>query len=134
MLRHWQGVVEWERPRCPAQDGNTARCVILAHDGQRTMRTCFENAVRLDAGSVEEASFAGCKWAFVSCYALYTEGLLDKVLELAEKAGARVALDLAGAAVTQPARLGLPCTQPSPVCLPAPQASAWLPTCLTTPH
>eukprot|EP00873_Tetraselmis_striata_P004479 jgi/Tetstr1/424743/TSEL_015260.t1 len=77
------------------KDGNTARCVILAHDGQRTMRTCFENAVRLDAGSVEEASFAGCKWAFVSCYALYTEGLLDKVLELAEKAGARVALDLA---------------------------------------
>lgn len=83
-------------PATRLQDGNTARCVILAHDGQRTMRTCFENAVRLDVDNVKEASFRGCKWAFVSCYALYTEGLLPKVLEQAEKAGARVALDLAG--------------------------------------
>jgi sugar/nucleoside kinase (ribokinase family) len=78
------------------QDGSTARCVIFAHNGQRTMRTCFEKAVRLDVDSVTEACFQGCKWTFVSCYALYTEGLLARVLELAENAGTRVALDLAG--------------------------------------
>jgi len=77
------------------KDGSTARCVIFAHNGQRTMRTCFEKAVRLDVDSVTEACFQGCKWTFVSCYALYTEGLLARVLELAENAGTRVALDLA---------------------------------------
>jgi len=78
-----------------AKEGSTARCVILAHNGQRTMRTCFDNGVSLRPEDLDAARFRGCRWVFLSCYALYTEGVIPEALKIAEAAGARVALDLA---------------------------------------
>ena len=47
------------------------RCVILSCSGQRTMRTCLEDAERLSGTDIGEADFAGAKWVFLSGYILY---------------------------------------------------------------
>ena len=47
------------------------RCVILSSSGQRTMRTCLDEAERLSACDVRKSDFEGAKWVFLSGYILY---------------------------------------------------------------
>jgi len=47
------------------------RCVILSSSGQRTMRTCLDEAERLSACDVRQSDFEGAKWVFLSGYILY---------------------------------------------------------------
>ena len=50
---------------------HAGRCVILSCNGQRTMRTCLEDAERLSANDISEDDFQGAKWVFLSGYILY---------------------------------------------------------------
>ena len=45
--------------------------MILSSSGQRTMRTCLDEAERLSAGDVSKSDFEGAKWVFLSGYILY---------------------------------------------------------------
>ena len=44
---------------------------FLSCNGQRTMRTCLEDAERLSANDISEDDFQGAKWVFLSGYILY---------------------------------------------------------------
>ena len=50
---------------------SAGRCVILSSSGQRTMRTCLDQAERLSAGDISKSDFEGTKWVFLSGYILY---------------------------------------------------------------
>ena len=45
--------------------------MILSSSGQRTMRTCLDEAERLSAGDISKSDFDGAKWVFLSGYILY---------------------------------------------------------------
>ncbi|CAK0780061.1 hypothetical protein CVIRNUC_004926 [Coccomyxa viridis] len=75
--------------------GITGRCVILSSSGQRTMRTCLDDAERLSTSDISREDFEGAKWVFLSGYILYRQDLLQSAVQLARQTGAKVALDLA---------------------------------------
>ncbi|GLI60600.1 hypothetical protein VaNZ11_002773 [Volvox africanus] len=77
------------------QEGSTGRSAILTCDAERTMRTYMDPRVTTCAGDLTEDDFTGCAWVFLSSYSLYSEGLLQRAVELAKEAGAKVVLDLA---------------------------------------
>lgn len=81
--------------RVVIKPGTTGRCCILSCQGQRTMRTCFDGAARLGAEELRLADFAGSKYVFLSGYCAYSAGLLEKGVQLAREASAKVVLDLA---------------------------------------
>lgn len=75
----------------------TGRCAVLSciSSGQRTMRTCLDNAARLDAEELKVEDLRGAKMVYLSGYCFYTAGLVDKVCALAKECeGLEVALDL----------------------------------------
>ncbi|KAG2444920.1 hypothetical protein HXX76_001656 [Chlamydomonas incerta] len=76
-------------------DGHTGRSAILTCDGERTMRTYTDPKVTTRPGDLVPADFSGCDWVFLSCYSLYSEGLLPRAVQLANQVGAKVVLDLA---------------------------------------
>ena len=78
-------------------EGMTGRCCVFVerNDGRRTMRTCMDDCVRLQADDLRQDYFQGAEWVFLSAYALYGKGLLARSVELAVEAGCSVALDLA---------------------------------------
>ncbi len=78
-----------------AKEGNTGRCCILSCEGVRTMRTCLDNTARLNSSELHVSQFAGAKWVFLSGYCLYNEGLLERMVNIAQAVGAKIALDLA---------------------------------------
>ncbi|GAB4822086.1 hypothetical protein N2152v2_009132 [Parachlorella kessleri] len=77
--------------------GPTGRCTILSCGGQRTMRTSLTGCARITPEELQlgHLSAGGTKWAFLNAYCLYNEGLLERAIELAGKAGVSVAFDLA---------------------------------------
>lgn len=81
--------------RLQVAEGSTARSVILTCEGQRTMRTCMENAARLSPDDIVADDYKGVKWALFSAYGLYSEGLLLHAMTLAKQAGVKLAFDLA---------------------------------------
>ena len=87
--------VDLERMR--VAEGPTGRCVCLVGpDGQRTMRPCLSDSIRLQAAALEEADFAGRpKWVLLSGYGFYGEEFPERAAAMGRAAGARVALDLA---------------------------------------
>ena len=78
-----------------SEGGVTGRCAIVSCEGQRTMRTNLEDALRAGPGCVSPDRLRGSEWLFLSGYSFFTEGLIDAALLAAEVAGCRVALDLA---------------------------------------
>ncbi|KAG2448520.1 hypothetical protein HYH02_006411 [Chlamydomonas schloesseri] len=76
-------------------DGHTGRSAILTCDGERTMRTYTDPKVTTRPGDLVPGDFSGCDWVFLSCYSLYSEGLLPRAVQLANQVGAKVVLDLA---------------------------------------
>jgi|ERR1712091_52180 len=77
------------------EGGVTGRCVVVSCEGQRTMRTNLEEALRADAGCLSAGHMEGAEWFLISGYSFFTEGLVEAALAAAEAAGCRVALDLA---------------------------------------
>ena len=71
------------------------RCVILICNGQRTMRTCLGEAARMMVNDLSVQDFTGAKLLLLSGYCFYSEGLLQRAIDLATEANVKVALDLA---------------------------------------
>ena len=78
-----------------AKEGTTGRCCILSCEGERTMRTWLDGAARMNPDELTTTHFAGAKYVFLSGYCLYSEGLLEQAVNLAQAVGAKIALDLA---------------------------------------
>ena len=85
--------------------GATGRCAcfVEAGSGQRTMRTCLRDAVRLDAREIRarlgEAAgsnpLRGASWVLIPGYAFYGDGLVAAAAAAAAEANCKVALALA---------------------------------------
>lgn len=75
--------------------------MILISNGQRTMRTCLDDAARLTASDLRLEDFTGAKWLLLSGYCLYGKGLLQRAVQLAAQAAVKVALDLASFEIVQ---------------------------------
>jgi len=73
----------------------TASCAVVSERAgmQRTMRTLFVDAARLDVGELREELLAA-SFCFVSSYTCYFEGMIERLIELAEAAGCSILLDL----------------------------------------
>jgi sugar/nucleoside kinase (ribokinase family)/predicted Rossmann-fold nucleotide-binding protein len=90
-----------------AKEGKTGRCCILSCEGTRTMRTCLDNAARLNPSELEVSHFAGSKWVFLSGYCLYNQGLLQRMISISQAVGAQIALDLASFEIVRSFRVEL---------------------------
>lgn len=96
MFRISMDKVGVETNRMKVVEGPTGRCVVMVGpDGQRTMRPCLSDAVRIRAEDLSMEDFLGSKVAVITCYAFYGENLVESSCELAKKAGCIVALDFA---------------------------------------
>lgn len=75
--------------------GPTGQCVCLVDvEGNRTMRTCLSDAVRLHANELTQDDLRGAKWILLNGYGLYREELVERAVDLAKKEGVKVAMDL----------------------------------------
>lgn len=75
--------------------GHTAQCVCLVDDmGNRTMRPCLSNAVKVQAQELTNADFKGSKW-LVLRYAVLNLEVIQAAIHLAKQEGLLVSLDLA---------------------------------------
>lgn len=75
--------------------GPTGQCACLVDvEGNRTMRPCLSDAVRLQANELSHNDFRGAKWIVLNGYGLYGEDLVERAVDLAKKEGAQVAMDL----------------------------------------
>ncbi|GMH41461.1 hypothetical protein BSKO_09371 [Bryopsis sp. KO-2023] len=75
--------------------GTTAQCVILACNGERTMRTYMSEASKLLPHDLNPQDFVGCQFVTMAGYSMYQPGMIVEASRIAKEAGARVALDLA---------------------------------------
>ena len=80
--------------------GATGRCAcfVEAGSGQRTMRTCLRDAVRLDAREIRTLNsnpLRGASWVLIPGYAFYGDGLVAAAAAAAAEANCKVALALA---------------------------------------
>ena len=82
--------------------GLTAQCACLVDaEGNRTMRPCFLNAVRLQAEELSREDFKGAKWLVLNGYGFYGTDLLEKAVELCNLEGVKVSMDLASIEVVR---------------------------------
>eukprot|EP00803_Ostreobium_quekettii_P005356 evm.model.scf_604.4 EVM.evm.TU.scf_604.4 scf_604:38992-47721(+) len=77
------------------EKGSTGRCAILSNNGERTMRTCLQDVALLQGSALKLDDFTGAKWVYTSGYSFYQPGLVEAMIAMAKKVGAKVALDLA---------------------------------------
>lgn len=81
--------------RLRVKKGPTGQCVCLVdEEGNRTMRPCLSDAVRLQASELSQDDFRGAKWIVLNGYGLYGEELVERAVDLAKKEGVQVAMDL----------------------------------------
>ncbi|XP_074269122.1 uncharacterized protein LOC141592388 isoform X1 [Silene latifolia] len=81
--------------RMRTKKGDTAQCVCLVdHVGNRTMRPCLAQAVRLKAEELVEDNFRGSKWLVMRFAAINLE-LIHAAVRIAKRDGLLVSLDLA---------------------------------------
>ncbi|XP_024403161.1 uncharacterized protein [Physcomitrium patens] len=82
--------------RLRAVPGLTAQCACLVDaEGNRTMRPCFLNAVRLQSEELTGEDFKGAKWVVLNGYGFYGEDLLERAVDLCKEEGVKVSMDLA---------------------------------------
>ncbi|KAK9285461.1 hypothetical protein L1049_024654 [Liquidambar formosana] len=75
--------------------GHTAQCVCLVNAvGNRTMRPCLSNAVRLQADELTRENFRGSKW-LVLRFGIYNLDIIHAAVRIAKQEGVSVSLDLA---------------------------------------
>lgn len=76
--------------------GVTGRCLsMVTPDSERTMRTDLGIASSLTPDDITEAAFEGVDHVHVEGYLLFLEGVVEKILALAQANGCTVSLDLA---------------------------------------
>ena len=64
--------------------GVTGRCVCFVDEvGQRTMRTCLGNAVRLEASEIAHAKVSDARWLLIPGYAFYGDGVVSAAVKAA---------------------------------------------------
>ncbi|CAL5371222.1 unnamed protein product [Camellia sinensis] len=81
--------------RLMTKTGPTAQCVCLVDSlGNRTMRPCLSDAVRLQADELTRETFRGSKW-LVLRYAIYNLDIIHAAIRIAKQEGVSVSLDLA---------------------------------------
>lgn len=81
--------------RLRQKKGHTAQCVCLVDDmGNRTMRPCLSNAVKVQAQELVKEDFKGSKW-LVLRYAVLNLEVIQAAIHLAKQEGLLVSLDLA---------------------------------------
>ncbi|KAL2902046.1 hypothetical protein RDABS01_027128 [Bienertia sinuspersici] len=81
--------------RVRTKKGATAQCVCLVDTvGNRTMRPCLSQAVRLKADELIEDNFKGSKWLVMRFAAINLE-LMHAAVTIAKRDGLLVSLDLA---------------------------------------
>ncbi|KAH7292629.1 hypothetical protein KP509_29G078400 [Ceratopteris richardii] len=81
--------------RMRVKRGPTGQCVCLVDvEGNRTMRPCLSDAVRLQASELNQDDFHGAKWVVLNGYGFYGEDLVETAVGLAKKEGLQVAMDL----------------------------------------
>ncbi|KAK7310914.1 hypothetical protein RJT34_08711 [Clitoria ternatea] len=81
--------------RLRKKKGHTAQCVCLVDDfGNRTMRPCLANAVKVKAEELTKDDFKGSKW-LVLRYAILNLEVIQAAIRFAKQEGLLVSLDLA---------------------------------------
>ncbi|XP_027354062.1 uncharacterized protein LOC113864492 [Abrus precatorius] len=81
--------------RLRKKKGHTAQCVCLVDaSGNRTMRPCLSNAVKVQADELMREDFKGSKW-LVLRYAIFNLEVIQAAILLAKQEGLLVSLDLA---------------------------------------
>ncbi|KAI4316833.1 hypothetical protein L6164_024773 [Bauhinia variegata] len=81
--------------RLRKKKGHTAQCVCLVDAlGNRTMRPCLSNAVKVQAEELTREDFKGSKWLVVR-YAILNLEVIQVAIHLAKEEGLLVSLDLA---------------------------------------
>ncbi|KAL2346314.1 hypothetical protein Fmac_000314 [Flemingia macrophylla] len=81
--------------RLRMKKGHTAQCVCLVDDkGNRTMRPCLSNAVKVQAHELTKEDFKGSQW-LVLRYAVLNLEVIQAAIHLAKQEGLLVSLDLA---------------------------------------
>ncbi|KAK7409963.1 hypothetical protein VNO78_00394 [Psophocarpus tetragonolobus] len=81
--------------RLRLKKGHTAQCVCLVdHMGNRTMRPCLSNAVKVQPQELIREDFKGSKW-LVLRYAILNLEVIQTAIHLAKQEGLLVSLDLA---------------------------------------
>ncbi|ESW08608.1 hypothetical protein PHAVU_009G059500 [Phaseolus vulgaris] len=81
--------------RLRKKKGHTAQCVCLVDDlGNRTMRPCLSNAVKVQAQELMKEDFKGSKW-LVLRYAILNLEVIQAATHLAKQEGLLISLDLA---------------------------------------
>ncbi|KAK7376790.1 hypothetical protein VNO80_02207 [Phaseolus coccineus] len=81
--------------RLRKKKGHTAQCVCLVDDlGNRTMRPCLSNAVKVQEEELTKEDFKGSKW-LVLRYAILNLEVIQAAILLAKQEGLLVSLDLA---------------------------------------
>ncbi|MFA6716736.1 MAG: adenosine kinase [Victivallaceae bacterium] len=78
------------------EGGVTGRCLsMVTPDSERTMRTDLGIASSLTADDISEAAFEGVDHVHVEGYLLFLEGVVEKIMAVAQASGCTVSLDLA---------------------------------------
>ena len=74
----------------------TGQCACLVDaEGNRTMRPCLSDAVRLQASELNGDDFRGSQWFVLNEYGFYGHKLVKKVVSLEKQDGACLSMDLA---------------------------------------
>ncbi|KAB1220661.1 hypothetical protein CJ030_MR3G009389 [Morella rubra] len=81
--------------RLRIKEGHTGQCVCLVDEsGNRTMRPCLSNAVKVQANDLTREDFKGSKW-LVLRYAIFNLEVIQAAINMAKQEGLFVSLDLA---------------------------------------
>ncbi|XP_028773969.1 uncharacterized protein LOC114731011 [Neltuma alba] len=93
--------------RLRKKKGHTAQCVCLVDElGNRTMRPCLSNAVKIQAEELKREDFKGSKW-LVMRYAKLNLEVIQAAIHLAKQEGLLVSLDLASFEMVRNCKLPL---------------------------
>ncbi|KAJ3694318.1 hypothetical protein LUZ60_009798 [Juncus effusus] len=81
--------------RLRTKKGHTAQCACLVdEDGNRTMRPCLSNAVKLQANEFRREDFKGSKWLVVR-YAHQNLEIIKAAIKIAKQEDVCISMDLA---------------------------------------
>ncbi|KAF5468512.1 hypothetical protein F2P56_012660 [Juglans regia] len=81
--------------RLRMKKGHTGQCVCLVDElGNRTMRPCLSNAVKVQADDLTREDFKGSKWLSLR-YAIFNLEVILAAIKIAKQEGLFVSLDLA---------------------------------------
>ncbi len=71
-----------------------ALCLVTP-DGERTIRTYLGASVEMRADDLDPAIFRGVRLVHIEGYAILNEGVAERAMQMAHKAGAKISFDLA---------------------------------------